>query len=78
VFIIIFIGSRVAKFSDGEQRGEMDAVSKWINALSIVFGAAAGIGSAWSVPLLSLNLTFNQLLVLAGLCGALQTPRLGP
>ncbi|QRV72470.1 Golgi apparatus membrane protein TVP38 [Ceratobasidium sp. AG-Ba] len=46
LFIIIFIGSRIAKFSDGQQRGEMDTAAKIVNALSIVLGAAAGIGAA--------------------------------
>ncbi|CUA70085.1 Golgi apparatus membrane protein TVP38 [Coprinopsis cinerea okayama7 len=49
LFIIIFIGSRVAKFSDGQQRGEMDAASKWLNALSIVLGASIGFGATWLV-----------------------------
>lgn len=49
IFIIIFIGSRVAKFSDGQQRGEMDTASKWLNAMSIVLGVAIGFGAAWLV-----------------------------
>ncbi|KAG9094163.1 Tlg2-vesicle protein [Ceratobasidium sp. UAMH 11750] len=49
LFIIIFIGSRVAKFSDGQQRGEMDTATKVVNALSIVLGVAAGVGAAWLV-----------------------------
>ncbi|KAH7343674.1 hypothetical protein B0J17DRAFT_625329 [Rhizoctonia solani] len=49
LFIIIFIGSRVAKFSDGQQRGEMDAASKWLNALSIALGASIGFGVTWLV-----------------------------
>ncbi|KAG8734396.1 Tlg2-vesicle protein [Ceratobasidium sp. 423] len=49
IFIIIFIGSRVAKFSDGQQRGEMDAASKLLNALSIVLGVAIGIAATWLV-----------------------------
>ncbi|ELU45734.1 SNARE associated domain-containing protein [Rhizoctonia solani AG-1 IA] len=49
LFIIVFIGSRVAKFSDGQQRGEMDTASKWLNALSIALGASIGIGATWLV-----------------------------
>ncbi|KAJ1308773.1 hypothetical protein OPQ81_004463 [Rhizoctonia solani] len=49
LFIIIFIGSRVAKFSDGQQRGEMDTASKWLNGLSIVFGVAIGIATTWLI-----------------------------
>ncbi|EUC62303.1 SNARE associated protein [Rhizoctonia solani AG-3 Rhs1AP] len=49
LFIIIFIGSRVAKFSDGQQRGEMDAASKWLNALSIALGVSIGFGATWLV-----------------------------
>ncbi|CAE6428312.1 hypothetical protein ACGC1H_000700 [Rhizoctonia solani] len=49
LFIIIFIGSRVAKFSDGQQRGEMDAASKWLNALSIAIGVSIGVGVTWLV-----------------------------
>jgi hypothetical protein len=47
LFVIVFIGSRIAKFSDGQQRGEMDAASKWLNALSIALGASIGIGATW-------------------------------
>ncbi|CAE6476232.1 unnamed protein product [Rhizoctonia solani] len=49
LFIIVFIGSRIAKFSDGQQRGEMDTASKWLNALSIALGASIGIGATWLV-----------------------------
>ncbi|KAG8746858.1 Tlg2-vesicle protein [Ceratobasidium sp. 414] len=49
LFIIIFIASRVAKFSDGQQRGDMDTATKVVNALSIVLGVAAGVGAAWLV-----------------------------
>ncbi|CCO26370.1 Golgi apparatus membrane protein TVP38 [Rhizoctonia solani AG-1 IB] len=49
LFVIVFIGSRIAKFSDGQQRGEMDAASKWLNALSIALGASIGIGATWLV-----------------------------
>ncbi|KAG8766527.1 Tlg2-vesicle protein [Ceratobasidium sp. 428] len=48
-FILIFIASRVAKFSDGQQRGEMDTAAKVVNALSIVLGVVTGVGSAWLV-----------------------------
>ncbi|KAG9118259.1 Tlg2-vesicle protein [Ceratobasidium sp. 392] len=49
LFLVIFIGSRVAKFSDGQQRGEMDTATKVINVLSIILGIVAGVGSAWLV-----------------------------
>ncbi|KAB5595470.1 hypothetical protein CTheo_1147 [Ceratobasidium theobromae] len=49
IFIVIFIASRVAKFSDGQQRGEMDTASKWLNGISIVLGASIGFGAAWLV-----------------------------
>ncbi|KAF8752325.1 hypothetical protein RHS01_07743 [Rhizoctonia solani] len=47
LFVMVFIASRVAKFSDGQQRSEMDSTTKWINGLSIVLGASIAFAAGW-------------------------------
>ncbi|KAF8685237.1 SNARE associated Golgi protein [Rhizoctonia solani] len=49
LFVMVFIASRVAKFSDGQQRSEMDSTTKWINGLSIVLGASIAFAAGWLV-----------------------------
>ncbi|KAF8688405.1 SNARE associated Golgi protein, partial [Rhizoctonia solani] len=49
LFVMIFIASRVAKFSDGQRRSEMDSTTKWINGLSIVFGVSIAFAAGWLV-----------------------------
>lgn len=36
--VYVFVGSRIAKLSDGEQRNQMDAQTKIINSLLVVGG----------------------------------------
>jgi len=55
ILLQVFIGSRVALFSDGEHRGEMDTASKILNAVSIVFGIGVGIGTGVLVYRLTLR-----------------------
>jgi len=38
IFLFVFIGSRIAKFSDGEQRHRMDTQTKVVNGLAIAGG----------------------------------------
>ncbi|KDQ20769.1 hypothetical protein BOTBODRAFT_26787 [Botryobasidium botryosum FD-172 SS1] len=45
----VFIGSRIALFSDGQQRGEMDALTKALNILSIIVSSLVGMGTGWYV-----------------------------
>ncbi|KAG8960736.1 Tlg2-vesicle protein [Tulasnella sp. 419] len=45
----VWIGSRVAMLSDGEQRGEMDTAAKIVNAISILLGFCIAIGTGWLV-----------------------------
>jgi len=47
IFLSVFIGSRIAMFSDGKQRGEMDKTSKIMNGVSIVVGVALAFASAF-------------------------------
>ncbi|KAL0949723.1 hypothetical protein HGRIS_009763 [Hohenbuehelia grisea] len=45
----VFIGSRLAALSDGDQRSHMDTQTKLLNASLIVFGIALAAGASWSV-----------------------------
>ena len=55
----VWVGSRIAMLSDGQQRGEMDTAAKIVNTLSIVLGVAIGVGTGWLAlrPILKLKLT---------------------
>ncbi|KAI9574571.1 Golgi apparatus membrane protein TVP38 [Boletus coccyginus] len=46
VMVHVFVGSRVASFSDGEQRSHMDTTTKFINASLIVGGIVISIISS--------------------------------
>ncbi|KAI5125062.1 hypothetical protein M0805_007485 [Coniferiporia weirii] len=43
LFLVVFIGSRIAKFSDGKQRGEMDTITRVLDIMSIVVSIALGV-----------------------------------
>ncbi|KAH8118359.1 Golgi apparatus membrane protein TVP38 [Phellopilus nigrolimitatus] len=43
LFLVVFVGSRIAKLSDGEQRGQMDIIAKVLNIVSVVVSIALGI-----------------------------------
>ncbi|KAJ8523462.1 hypothetical protein ONZ45_g57 [Pleurotus djamor] len=45
----VFIGSRIAPFADGDQRGHMDTQTKWINSLVIIGGIVIAFGASWAV-----------------------------
>ncbi|KAI0092617.1 Golgi apparatus membrane protein TVP38 [Irpex rosettiformis] len=47
VALHVFIGSRLAAFSDGETRSHMDKQTKILNALVIVLGIVVGILASW-------------------------------
>jgi len=47
ILLSVFVGSRVAVFSDEKQRGQMDASAKVINGASIVIGLSLSIGVGW-------------------------------
>ncbi|TDL29433.1 Golgi apparatus membrane protein TVP38 [Rickenella mellea] len=49
LLLTVFIGSRIAQFSDGETRGQMDPTTKIINIVSIVLGISIGLGTGWLV-----------------------------
>ncbi|KAF8299895.1 hypothetical protein DL93DRAFT_2091097 [Clavulina sp. PMI_390] len=49
LFLVIFVGSQVAKLSDGKTRGEMSPVVKVLNVLSIVLTAGVAFGTGWFV-----------------------------
>ncbi|BGP21688.1 golgi apparatus membrane protein tvp38 [Rhodotorula toruloides] len=56
-FLYLFIGDRVYKFADPESRGEMDTLSKGLNAPSIVVSAALAVGASYYVYNVSRPLT---------------------
>jgi len=45
----VFLGSRIALFSDGQQRGEMDTLTKVLNIFSIIVSSLVGMGTGWFV-----------------------------
>ncbi|GLB33709.1 putative SNARE associated Golgi protein [Lyophyllum shimeji] len=45
----VFIGSRIAALSDGDQRGHMDTQTKVINGLLIVGGIVVAVFTSWMV-----------------------------
>jgi len=45
IFVIVFVGSRLALLSDGKQRGQMDTMSKIIDSVSIVVGVLLAIAT---------------------------------
>ncbi|KIJ56629.1 hypothetical protein M422DRAFT_22781 [Sphaerobolus stellatus SS14] len=47
ILLSVFIGTRIAAFSDGTQRGQMDTTTKVINVLSIIAGALLSGGVGW-------------------------------
>ncbi|KAG9002671.1 Tlg2-vesicle protein [Tulasnella sp. JGI-2019a] len=47
LFIQVWIGSRIAAFSDGTQRDEMDTTAKIINVLSILAGMLVAVAAGW-------------------------------
>ncbi|KAI0747440.1 Golgi apparatus membrane protein TVP38 [Irpex lacteus] len=47
VALHVFIGSRLAAFSDGETRSHMDKQTKILNVLLILFGVLVGILASW-------------------------------
>ncbi|KAA1466210.1 Golgi apparatus membrane protein TVP38 [Dentipellis sp. KUC8613] len=47
--LYVFIGSRLAALSDGNQRGEMDTQTKIINGLFVAGGIAVGVAAGWIV-----------------------------
>ncbi|KAF8592389.1 Golgi apparatus membrane protein TVP38 [Ramaria rubella] len=47
IVLAVFIGSRIAKLSDTNQRGQMDTTTKILNAASIVVGTLLGLGVGW-------------------------------
>jgi len=49
LMIAVWIGSRVAMFSDGSQRDKMDTAAKIVNALSIVLSIALAVGTGWLI-----------------------------
>ncbi|KAK4332387.1 Golgi apparatus membrane protein TVP38 [Rhodotorula toruloides] len=49
VFLYVFIGDRMYKFADPESRGEMDTLSKWLNATSIGVSAIVAVGASYYV-----------------------------
>ncbi|KZO98022.1 hypothetical protein CALVIDRAFT_535628 [Calocera viscosa TUFC12733] len=51
----IFIASRIALFSDGETRGNMDTTAKVINAVSIVLGTLLALGTGVTIYRLTLR-----------------------
>jgi len=63
ILLQVFIGSRVALFSDGEHRGEMDTTSKILNAVSIVLGAGIGL----TTGILVYRLTLRKIREMEGL-----------
>ncbi|EJU06249.1 Golgi apparatus membrane protein TVP38 [Dacryopinax primogenitus] len=51
----VFIASRIALFSDGETRGQMDTTTKIVNALSMVLGMVLGAGTGIIIYRLTLR-----------------------
>ncbi|KAJ7937144.1 hypothetical protein B0H13DRAFT_1944449 [Mycena leptocephala] len=49
LFLHVFIGSRIAALSDGEQRGQMDTHTKIVNGLLIGGGILIAIFASWLV-----------------------------
>ncbi|KAJ6509944.1 hypothetical protein C8R47DRAFT_1096081 [Mycena vitilis] len=49
IFLHVFIGSRIAALSDGEQRGQMDTQTKVINGLLIGGGILMAVLASWLV-----------------------------
>ncbi|KAL7341034.1 hypothetical protein BJY59DRAFT_122309 [Rhodotorula toruloides] len=49
VFLYVFIGDRMYKFADPKSRGEMDTLSKWLNAASIGISAIVAVGASYYV-----------------------------
>ncbi|KAG6837549.1 Tlg2-vesicle protein [Arthromyces matolae] len=49
LILYVFIGSRVAALSDGDQRDHMDTQTKIINGLLVEGGLAIAIGTSWVV-----------------------------
>ncbi|KAG8886525.1 Tlg2-vesicle protein [Tulasnella sp. 331] len=47
LFIHVWVGSRIAVFSDGTQRDEMDTTAKIINGLSILAGMLVAVAAGW-------------------------------
>ncbi|KAF8525348.1 hypothetical protein JB92DRAFT_2877537 [Gautieria morchelliformis] len=47
IFLAVFIGSQIAKFSDKDERGKMDKTTQMVNALSIAIGLLVGAGTGW-------------------------------
>ena len=52
LMIAVWIGSRIAMLSDGQQREEMDTKAKIVNGLSILLGFAIAVGTGWYVDCL--------------------------
>ncbi|KAJ7744536.1 hypothetical protein DFH07DRAFT_27028 [Mycena maculata] len=55
IFLHVFIGSRVAALSDGEQRNKMDTHTKIVNGLLIGGGIAIALLASWLVYTLVQN-----------------------
>ena len=49
LFLLVFIGSRMAALSDGKQRQEMDKQTKILNGLVVGGGIMISIGASWCV-----------------------------
>jgi len=47
LFIGVWIGSRIAMFSDGTQRDKMDTKTKIVNVLSVVLGVGLALAAGW-------------------------------
>ena len=47
LMIAVWIGSRIAMLSDGQQREEMDLKAKIVNGLSILLGFAIAVSTGW-------------------------------
>uniref|UniRef100_A0A0K3CPF7 BY PROTMAP: gi/472582977/gb/EMS20639.1/ Golgi apparatus membrane protein tvp38 [Rhodosporidium toruloides NP11] n=1 Tax=Rhodotorula toruloides TaxID=5286 RepID=A0A0K3CPF7_RHOTO len=57
VFLYVFIGDRMYKFADPESRGEMDTLSKWLNATSIGVSAIVAVGASYYVYKITIRYT---------------------
>lgn len=55
LFVAVWIGSRIAMFSDGTQRDKMDTKTKIVNIASILIGVLIAFLAGWYVHLLGLH-----------------------